>query len=176
MGNVILGLLLFAPQTLYSLTKQFEQTISLFYSASLGGVRSALLALESRGLVVFEEQTVGGRHRKLYSINDAGRAEFFSWLTDLPAGGDLEVAALSRLFFLGLLPDAASRSAVLVSIRDRIEQDESALARMDEHVAQVVVPDDYRQVLHYQRKTLGYGLAAHATSREFFDRLIAEES
>jgi len=45
MHFVVLGLLLVQPATIYSLNKQFEASISLFYSASLGALRSVLLKL-----------------------------------------------------------------------------------------------------------------------------------
>lgn len=45
MANVILGLLMLWPQSLYELTKSFEAGISLFYSASTGSIKRALLSL-----------------------------------------------------------------------------------------------------------------------------------
>ena len=113
MGNVILGLLLLGPQTLYSLNKQFEQGISLFYRASYGSLQSALKSLLAKGHVTFVEGIEGGRNKKIYSITDAGRAAFFDWMGAPVASGDLEVLALSKLFFLGLLDDRAERARVL---------------------------------------------------------------
>ena len=77
MHFVVLGLLLVQPATIYSLNKQFEASISLFYSASLGALRSALLKLEQAEEVSFTETIENGRHKKIYSITEKGEAAFF---------------------------------------------------------------------------------------------------
>ena len=61
MGNVILGLLMLSPMTLYELNKQFEAGVSLFYAASLGSIRSAVLGLLDKELVSITESVDNGR-------------------------------------------------------------------------------------------------------------------
>lgn len=177
MGNVILGLLLLGPQTLYSLNKQFEQGISLFYRASYGSLQSALKSLLAKGHVTFVEGIEGGRNKKTYSITDAGRAAFDDWMHAPVVGGDLEVAALSRLFLLGLIEDEADRRAVLDGIVAEIERE---LAGLDEFAAALdaqaaTIPDAYRDVFRYQRATLDYGLMAHRAGLTWFRELAASE-
>ena len=59
MANVILGLLLLAPMSLYDLIKAFEQGISLFYSASSGSIKRALDGLLKKGYIVVADVQPG---------------------------------------------------------------------------------------------------------------------
>lgn len=170
MGNVILGLLLLGPSTLYALNKQFEQGISLFYSASLGSIRSALTVLHDKGLVTATESVENGRSKKTYAITDAGRAAFSEWMLAPIATGNLETIALSKLYLLGLLPEDA-RHGILADITDRITRDEAQLAELAAALDTMELPQAYREIFRYQRLTLDYGLMSHRAAREFFARL-----
>ncbi len=170
MGNVILGLLLLGPSTLYALNKQFEQGISLFYSASLGSIRSALTVLHDKGLVTATESVENGRSKKTYAITDAGRAAFSEWMLAPIATGNLETIALSKLYLLGLLPEDA-RAGILADITDRITRDEAQLAELAAALDTMELPQAYREIFRYQRLTLDYGLMSHRAAREFFARL-----
>jgi len=170
MGNVILGLLLLGPSTLYALNKQFEQGISLFYSASLGSIRSALTVLHDKGLVTATESVENGRSKKTYAITDAGRAAFSEWMLAPITTGNLETIALSKLYLLGLLPEDA-RAGILADITDRITRDEAQLAELAAALDTMELPQAYREIFRYQRLTLDYGLMSHRAAREFFARL-----
>lgn len=170
MGNVILGLLLLAPQTLYELKKQFEAGVSLFYSASAGSIRTALLGLLDRGLVTVTEHVENGRNKKTYAITDAGRAEFERWMSEPITGGNVEVAALSRVFFLGLLPDPAARAAILDGIVERTEADLAGLEAYAARLDAAEIPEHWREAFTHQRATLDYGIVQHRTALEWFRR------
>ena len=171
MAFVVLGLLVLAPHTIYALNKQFEQTISLFYRASLGSLRSALTGLLDRGEVAFDETVENGRAKKVYRVTDAGREAFFAWLTGPLHGSDLETAALSKLFFLGLLPDAEGRRAVLDDIVARVEADTAGLEGYERELDGFEVPPQFAEVFRYQRATLSYGVGSHRFGRDFFTAL-----
>ena len=168
MAFVVLGLLLLAPHTIYALNKQFERTISLFYRASLGSLRSALTGLLERGEVEFEESVENGRAKKVYRATPAGEAAFFGWLTGSIGGSDLETAALSKLFFLGMLPEASARRAVLDDIVARLEADTAGLEAFDAELGGTQVPPECADVFRFQRATLAYGVGAHRFGRDFF--------
>ena len=173
MGKVILGLLLLRPATLYSLSKQFEQGVSLFYSASLGSLRAAVAVLLERGLVTVAGSVENGRNKKTYSITDAGRTAFTEWMTAPITGGDLETIALSKVYFLGMLTDPVSRATVLAGIVDRIRADQRQLVSLAGHLDAVDIPQEDAEIFKYQRITLDYGLLTHRTAREFFESLAA---
>jgi DNA-binding PadR family transcriptional regulator len=174
-GNVILGLLMLSPHTLYALNKQFEQSISLFYSASLGSLRSALIGLLERDLVSVSEHVQTGRNKKTYVITESGRDAFLGWLKAPIVGGNIETVALSKVFFLGMLSDAASRVAVLDDIVERISADERELVQLAAQLDTMDIPAEFTTIFRYQRHTLDYGLQTHRVGREFFERLRAQE-
>lgn len=178
MGHVILGLLmLLGPQTLYSLNKQFEQGPSLFYRASFGSLQSALRSLLAAEHVTVREATEGGRNKKIYAITDGGAQAFHAWIRSPLTGGDLEVAALSRLFLLGLVEDAGERRDILDHIIAEVERELAQLEAFAERLdAQATsVPEGYRAVFRYQRATLDYGLMAHRAGLAWFRELAASE-
>ena len=178
MGNVILGLLLMGPATLYAINKHFEQGISLFYSASLGSLRTALLRLNDRRLIKGVDSVENGRNKRTYSITDTGRQAFSDWMYSPILTRDVETTALSKLFFLGWLDDGPERSRVLADIVQRISADEKKLVDLGDHldVIGAGIPEIRGDVFRYQRMTLEYGIGAHRLGREFFTRLAASES
>ena len=178
MGNVILGLLLIGPSTLYAINKQFEQGISLFYSASLGSLRTALLSLEKRGFIAGVDSVENGRNKRNFSITDDGRDAFFEWMYSPIVKGDIETIALSKLYFVGWLPDAPARHIVLNDIEQLVAADEAQLIQLGEQLDAKAesVPESYREVFKYQRLTLEYGIGAHRFGREFFARVAASDS
>jgi hypothetical protein len=123
------------------------------------------------------EQTDAGRLKKVYEITDAGAATFHAWIRSPIVGGDLETAALSRLFLLGLVEDEAERRVVIDGIIAGIEQELAGLEgfalALDAQAA--AIPDVYRDVFRYQRATLDYGVVAHRASLEWFRGLAASD-
>jgi DNA-binding PadR family transcriptional regulator len=174
MANVILGLLLITPQSFYGLVKGFEAGVALFYSASSGSIKRALDNLLARGLIEVASSETGGRGKKVYRVTEAGRQEFHDWMTGEWGGSDLEIGALSRLYFLGLL-DPAERGPVLRRIEARIEADLTKFTRLDEHLDTVAVPAGYQDVAAHQRATLDYGIASLRFALEWF-RDYADET
>ncbi len=167
MGHVILGLLLLGDRTLYELKKQFEAGVSLFYSASTGSLKRALDVHLAAGRVRLTGADAGPRGRKTYAITDAGVADFRAWILGPIAGPDLEIAALTRVFFLGLLAPA-ERADVMGRI---VERAEGALAEL-RGVAVLLdaqeIPAEYTDVFTHQRATLDYGIGAHEHAVAWF--------
>lgn len=171
MAFVILGLLQLRPMSLYDLVKAFEAGVSLFYSASSGSIKRALDQLVAEGLVEVTAVEPGGRARKTHEATAAGRARFREWMSGELAG-DVETAALSRLYFLGLV-EPEERPAVRARILERIREDLERLERLEGSVAAMPVPDGLEDVARYQRATLGYGLASHRAALGWFEALDA---
>ncbi|QOC91764.1 PadR family transcriptional regulator [Micromonospora craniellae] len=170
MAHVILGLLLLAPQSLYSLIKSFEAGVALFYSASSGSIKRALDTLLGKGLIEVASTEPGGRGKKVYRVTEAGRQEFHRWMTGELSGADLETATLSRLFFLGLL-DPADRAPVLRRIQERAAADLAELTALKERLDTIEVPAEFRDVAAYQRATLDYGIASGLHALTWFGDL-----
>lgn len=173
MAYVILGLLLIAPQSLYDLIKGFEAGVSLIYSASSGSIKRALDGLLRRGHIEVAQVAAKGRGRKVYRVTAEGEVAFREWMTG-ELTGDLETAALSRLFFLGLLPPG-ERAPVLRRAVGRIEEDLARLEALNARFDAMEIPDEYQDVATYQRATVDYGLAAHRFVLERFRGQLARE-
>jgi DNA-binding PadR family transcriptional regulator len=172
MANVILGLLLsIGPQTIYDLNKQFEAGVSLFYRASLGALRTALAGLLDRGEVSVVEVVEGGRAKKRYSVTDAGRDAFDTWMRDPITASDAETAAMSKTFFLALVPALDERVAIIDGIIDRVIADAAALDALAERLDALEIPAEHAEHFRFQRATLAYGIGAHQHAIEFFRAL-----
>ncbi|MDO5495370.1 MAG: PadR family transcriptional regulator [bacterium] len=155
MGYVILGLLILQPNTLYGISKAFEGAISLIYSASLGGIRSALMRLEESGWIEPTEHVEGGRNKKTYTVTDAGREEFERWIRAIPERGDLEREALSRVLFLGLLPEE-ERGIVLAELTARARHQLAAVEAQAAESEGLEFPPEVAEVARYQVAMLEY--------------------
>lgn len=170
MQFVILGVLLIQPSSLYDLHKAFREGISLFYTASYGSIQRALTVLERNGLISHERAAGDPRGKKIHTITDAGRVAWHEWMRAPVEGGDAETTILSKVFFLGLLP-AHERADAIATMRQRIDHDAAQLDQASVQIDSVDVPEQYRDVLAYQRATLTYGIRAHALAAQWLDDL-----
>jgi DNA-binding PadR family transcriptional regulator len=82
--GLCLAILSFGDATGYEIRKEStEGRFSYFDDASFGSIYPALARLEADGLVTVREETQAGKpSRKVYSITEAGRAEFVSSLCE----------------------------------------------------------------------------------------------
>jgi len=174
MEHVILGLLLIQSLTIYGLNQAFKQGISMFYSASYGSLQTSVKNLLAKGMIVYQQQIDNGRTKKVYSITEHGRAEFFQWMTAEVPENKLEVTALSKVFFLGLIEDVKTKREIVREILRKIESVQSQLSAMDEQLSQYEIPDAYREIFKYQMRTLDYGIQSHSFGRQWFQRLLDE--
>lgn len=174
MEHVILGLLLIQSLTIYGLNQAFKQGISMFYSASYGSLQTSVKNLLAKGMIVFQQQVDNGRTKKVYSITEPGRAQFFQWMRAEVPENKLEVTALSKVFFLGLIEDTETKREIVREILRKIELVQSQLSGMEQQLSQYEVSDAYRSIFKYQMKTLDYGIQSHAFGRQWFQALLDE--
>lgn len=168
MGNVILGLLLLRPMSLYDLVRAFGAGVSLFYSASSGSIKRALGDLVARGLVEVDEVRPGTRGRKVHRVNAAGRSAFEAWMRAEPSEPDVDRAVLSRLYFLGLL-EPADRAEVVAGIGWRLDAELARLEEVERKVDGAEVPEDLAEVARYQRLTLELGIVSCRHTRAWVE-------
>ena len=128
--------------------------------------------LLAKGMIVFEEKQDKGRNKKVYSITTSGRDAFYQWMLDEIPVNKLEVTALSKVYFLGLMPDVNQRRHIVLEILRKIETVQGQLVEMNAAISQIEVPEAYREILKYQLMTLDYGLKAHVFAREWFQALL----
>ena len=172
MEHVILGLLLIQRLTIYGLNQAFKQGISMFYSASYGSLQTSVKNLLAKGMIVYQQQVDNGRTKKVYSITEQGRTAFFQWMISEIPENKLEVTALSKVFFLGLIEDVDTKREIVRGILRKIDLVQNQLSGMDQQLSQYEIPDAYREIFKYQMKTLDYGIQSHTFGRQWFQALL----
>jgi DNA-binding PadR family transcriptional regulator len=104
LSHSILGFLSYGSMTGYDLAKAFGSSIRFFWYAQTSHIYLELNKLEKKELVTCELIVQTEKpSKKLYSITDSGKREFFSWLskenTELSKGN--KNAFLMKVFFSG---------------------------------------------------------------------------
>jgi DNA-binding PadR family transcriptional regulator len=158
--------------TLYELNQAFKQGISMFYSASYGSLQISVKNLLSKGMISFEEKVENGRNKKVYSITDTGRQAFSQWmLAEIPVS-KLEVMALAKVYFLGLVGDLEERKHIVEDIVAKASMVEDQLNAMHEQINRYEIPETHRAIAKFQVKTLEYGRKNFAFSKAWFKELL----
>jgi len=82
----------------YELTRRFEKSIGLFWSATHQQIYRVLKRMEEAGWVAVDVVAQSGRpDKKVYTVSDAGRAELARWLAAPdPSAGPVELAVKIR--------------------------------------------------------------------------------
>jgi DNA-binding PadR family transcriptional regulator len=171
MEFVILGLLMLREQTLYEIKKAFEDTISLFYSASFGSIGAAISKLLEKEWIGLEERVEHGRNKKIYAITPAGSAAFQDWLRSHIPSEKVKEPALTRLFFMGFLP-ATERIALIESHVAALEAIHATLAMLHAQAEQAEIPAEKHELAEFQLLTLDYGRDYYAFSIAWFKQLL----
>ena len=125
----ILGFLNYHPYTGYDLKKIFDSSIRHFWPADQSQIYRTLARLTEQGLAEMEKVPQDDRpDRKVYSITEAGQAEFMKWLSGPAPLGDTRNAPLIQVFFAGQLSDEEildkfeGYAAILKAILDQYDQ------------------------------------------------------
>lgn len=157
LDKIILGFLSLKELTAYDIKKAMEQSISHFYAASFGSIHPALVKLEKIGSVTSREITDKGRSKKIYTINDAGRAEFAAWLEDDIAVTRMKEDSLVKVFFFGML-EPKSRKRIVSNYIQAIDGFISELQELKKKFSAVDVPEHFHEIARYQIETLRFGI------------------
>lgn len=98
---ILLGFLNYQPMTGYDLKQTLDHSVSHFWHAYHSQIYTTLRQMESDGWVVSEFFYAESQpDRRVYSLTDAGRAEFNGWLEQsLTEMSPIKEELLVRLFF-----------------------------------------------------------------------------
>lgn len=105
MEEVILGILLNSEKTIYELNQILEKDFKLMFCASLGCLEIVLKKLLKKNEISFIAVQEGGRSKKKYVINEAGRKHFLVWMNQPACPSQFKDPTLSRVYFLSALSD-----------------------------------------------------------------------
>lgn len=178
MEYLILGLLMLSPMTGYELQQFIKKNLALICSHSAGSVQTALAKLEKEGKVTASETAQGKRRKKIFTITDAGRTAFSSWVAQPMQADKVKNMELSRLFFAGLAKPEERLAAVRDYLR-QMEETRGVLCAIEEQVRHMdpkTLPagSDWPQVLRFQRYTIQYGIDAAEFEIGWYSRLLHE--
>ncbi len=172
MEFVILSLLALRAMTLYDLNKAFQQSVSLFYSASFGSITAALERLKAKGWVMVQAKVDNGRHKKVFHLTPAGQEALQTWLGSEIEAEKVKDPALTRLFFMGLVPHA-QRVALVAQHVENLRQTHASLQALQEQSGRVAVPPELQEVYACQMLTLRYGLDFYQFNIGWYENLLA---
>ena len=100
----VLGFLNYGSMSGYDLAKAFSSSVQFFWNAQNSQIYLVLDKLEKQGFATHELVVQTDKpSKKLYSITDAGRAEFFRWLAapNESISVEFKSAFLMKVFFSG---------------------------------------------------------------------------
>lgn len=95
----LLGLLTVRSWTGYELTNQIRRSLHVVWPSSEGHLYREQKRLLDLGWAELSREPVGNRFRNRYTITDAGRAAFQSWLRTEPGEPRIEIEGLVRMFY-----------------------------------------------------------------------------
>ncbi|MCM3631625.1 PadR family transcriptional regulator [Paenibacillus glycanilyticus] len=132
--DVILGLLHRQPRSGYEIKQMLEMPLSFFFDASFGTIYPTLAKLETQGFIVKESVIQEGRPNKnVYSLTDAGRAQFQAYLESPIEKDVFRSDFLVRIFFGEYLDG----DTLIDWVRDEIrksEEDGEKIRQMQEQL------------------------------------------
>ncbi len=178
MEYLILGLLILSPMTGYELQQFIRQNLSLICSHSAGSIQTALSKLQKDGKIISEESIQGKRHKKIFSVTEAGQSAFSGWISQPMQEEKVKNMELSRLFFSGLAKPEDRTAAIGDYIR-QLKETKEILCMIKERFHSIdksLLPPgtDWQQVLRFQGYTIEYGIAAADFEIGWYSRLLCE--
>lgn len=156
MENIILGLLLLQPRTIYELRKRINSGLNLMYSCSTGSIQAAIKKLLQKNNIRFEAISENGKLKKKYYITESGKFYFNSWVNSSIEIDTAKIPELSKIYFMGFakkearietikkyLSDLKEKAVVLENIYN---EGQSLTGKMQEN-----------EIFYYQFQTVIYG-------------------
>ena len=124
----LLGLLTYADNTGYDLSKLFSESLNFFWSAQSSQIYRELDRMEQTGWVTSQSIVQEGRpNKRLYSITAEGRQEFQRWLVDFDCQPQSNHNALIMRIFFGAEIDPEKTVELLRGFRRQCIEDLEAL-------------------------------------------------
>ena len=122
----LLGLLAIRSFTGYELTQQYSRSLRYVWPMSEGHIYREQTRLVGRGWATVEEERVGRRTRKRYSITPAGRRALRQWLSTEPSPPGLDIEGALRLHFA----DHGDRKAAVAALRATADHARAGVEQM----------------------------------------------
>jgi len=161
----LLGLLRYQSKTGYELTKMFGVSLNSFWHAQESQIYRELKRLEEKGLVVSEDVIQHGKpNKRVYTITEDGRAEFFDWAaTSFDVNKNRHIPLLLHTFFGAAVPDITLRrlrelrQEMPIAMAEQMPQHQAAIERL-----KAATPNGDKEAIFWQMTALYGKLEAEA--------------
>ena len=150
---IILGFLMYGDMSGYDLKHWMTNSTSYFYDASFGSIYPALKRLVQKDMATFEVSTGGSKYKKIYKINDNGRAYFLDWLREPMVFEITKQEHLIRIFFYEYL----SKETAIANLKAFLKQIEPVAEKLTREKDEVPLKFDLNEVF-YGYATMVYGV------------------
>ncbi|MCR4435554.1 MAG: PadR family transcriptional regulator [Clostridiales bacterium] len=160
---VIEGFLMQCDMSGYDIKQNMNN--AKFFNASFGSIYPALKKMEAEGLIKSKEIVEGGKYKKIYSLNEAGRDRFLEWLQKPPDIVKSDDEHLVKMSFYQYLP----KEKVGELISQFIKSVNALIRRME--VLKSVLGENINE---YQRATLAFVIDYYRFMKEWYQRFLEE--
>jgi len=172
----LLGLLNYEPMTGYELNKFFNESLGHFWQAKASQIYRELDAMENNSWLTSERVIQDEKpNKRVYSITEAGKAEFIDWLLTFdplkPATGKGN-AFLMRVFFGGELESESTLELLRITREYSLKHTKQLQEIVDEVNAMVDEDEGCAKNAKYWKLTALYGEMLNKTGIEWTDRAI----
>ncbi|MDE6867832.1 MAG: PadR family transcriptional regulator [Clostridia bacterium] len=171
MDNIILGLLLLQPRTIYQLRKRINEGLNLMYSCSTGSIQAAIKKLLKNGYIAVEEKTENGKLKKVFSITDSGKECFNAWINSPIDNSAAKNPELTKIYFMGF-SDKESRAKVIENHIADLKKTYSVLEKICDDGEKIASKMQENDILFYQLQTAKYGRDLMKFNIEWYTGLL----
>lgn len=172
MENIILGLLLLKPRSIYQLRKRIEQGLNLMYSCSTGSIQFAIKKLLEQRYIVVESASEQGRATKLYAVTEQGRAHFDSWINS-PINCSVKNPELAKVYFMSFA-EPCNRISVIQGYIEELENTYNKLDIICREGDDLVCRDKDGELLFFQLQSAKYGRDFVRFNIDWYTKLLKE--
>lgn len=165
---ILLGFLMQRDMTGYDMKQHMSMSTSYFVDASFGSIYPSLKRLGQKGFVELKETVESGKLKKIYSINEQGKAEFIKWLTSPIETSKTNIStAMVKIFFYHYLPCEQVILLIEQYIHD-IEAYKISLLELKSHVE--------KKADEFELCTLNFGLDYYDFAIHWYESYLKDLS
>ena len=173
MDNIILGLLLLQPRTIYQLRKRIGEGLNLMYSCSTGSIQAAIKKLLKNNLIYAQETTENGKRKLVYNITNDGKKQFELWINGFIDDSARKNPELTQIYFMGFAKKESRIKSLEKYIADmKIAYD--GLQKICDEGEKLLTADSRNDILLFQLQTARYGRDLMKFNISWYTRLLNE--
>lgn len=171
MENIILGLLLLQPRTIYQLRKRIDEGLNLMYSCSTGSIQAAIKNLLKNGYICVNEIAENGKLKKLYTITEQGKTQFDLWVNSTIENNLAKNPQLAKIYFMGL-SDKENRIRLIRNYISKLKKVYRDLEKICSNGESLSAEFPRNEILFYQLQTAKYGRDLMLFNINWYNRLL----